>query len=437
MVSLKDSYDVVISGAGPAGLSLAAKMDPTLDVLVLDEGRIGYTTKSWGVLELKDLKVPDRFVANRLVSGASRTITGGEVFTKYADMPKDTSCAIIDEFEILQGWKDDAMANGVDFLEKTKFVGFDSDADSIDIHTSRQSISSRLLVGAMGYNSPLIEQLGIKRDVHYYVPIFGGYVENANFERQDAGLVSVLHEGTPTFAQYFPITQDEGIVWLFRLLKPRDFLAKSGEDWIKVLKNEYDDFTTKDPELKYAKLRKGRFGIVPMSSQSDNTRDRIFLYGDSGGTTPFSTLGFNAIYKTNDNVSNNLSSLLRIDDLSAQRLGCIETSLSDNFSETIMSLIFKMISCVKPHESRRMVEIFDRSGTYQQFAELIVNAHNNSVSPKDMVHMLGSSFCEMPMKDLARLGYLSMKNVGPVHLMKATYAIGQLYLSCVLKAKYD
>ncbi|MEM4755910.1 MAG: FAD-dependent monooxygenase [Candidatus Woesearchaeota archaeon] len=59
-------YDVIIAGAGPAGLMLAKELSKKQTVLVLEKGELGKTNKSWLTYEdrWKKEKFPKTYITN-------------------------------------------------------------------------------------------------------------------------------------------------------------------------------------------------------------------------------------------------------------------------------------------------------------------------------------------------------------------------------------
>ena len=65
-------FEVIIVGAGPAGLSLATELSRRHSVALIEKHCILGTNKAWGVLELDGFRAEEDLVLNRLTRATIR-----------------------------------------------------------------------------------------------------------------------------------------------------------------------------------------------------------------------------------------------------------------------------------------------------------------------------------------------------------------------------
>jgi geranylgeranyl reductase len=165
---MKDFYDVVIIGAGPAGLSCAIELQNSgKSVLVLEKNKtIGPKICAGGITsKIKELGIPID-IANKLFSSVKINLVGKEI--KISS--KDPIVGMIDR-EVLGKYLLSKIGNSVDIVSDLEVTAVNSD----HIMTSRGEIKFKKLVGADGSNSIVRRYLGLKNyrmavAIQYVIP---------------------------------------------------------------------------------------------------------------------------------------------------------------------------------------------------------------------------------------------------------------------------
>jgi len=422
-----DEYDVAIIGAGPAGLPLAADLSRDYKVALIERGEIGHTDKAWGVLETDGYRVDDDLVINRLYRGAIRLRSDDRSITIDEPVAEGDSCALVDEEKVMAKWKGQAESYGCSLFENTSYRDLSYTGDGVEVETDSGQFKARLLIDATGYNSPIAQKVGLHKEPDYYVPTFGGYVEGASFPDPTSGLVAVRDADTDVIGEYFPLSKERGVSWVFQAITPDEYATKSEDEWIQGLRDAYDVFTSNDPEVEGSHLVKECYGVIPMRQMDRKAADRVLMVGDAGGQTPFCTLGFNAIFKGHERVAEQVGYLLEKDDLSASSLNSVSYRDKNPLSDILMPILIKQGLEMPVDEMMGLVEPLIEYGSSKAFSQLQVRALDDSVRIEDLESFFRAS-SEMPMREKARMAWSGAKTSGFVDSCKAAYAVGRAYI---------
>ena len=418
---------MAIVGAGPAGLSLAADLSRDYKVALIERGEIGHTDKAWGVLETDGYRVDDDLVINRLYRGAIRLRSGDKTIDIDEPVAEGDSCALVDEEKVMAKWRGQAESYGCRLLENTSYRDLSYTDNGVEVETDSGQIKAKLLIDATGYDSPIARQLGLHKEPDYYVPTFGGYVEGASFPDPTSGLVVVRDADTDVYGEYFPLSEDRGVSWMFQTISPKEYATKSEDEWIQGLRDAYDGFASKDPEVAGSHLVKECYGVIPMRQMDRKAADRVLLVGDAGGQTPFCTLGFNAIFKGHERVAEQLGHLLEHDDLDADSLNAVSYREKNPLSDILMPILVKQGIEMPVDEMMEYVEPLIKYGSSEAFSQLQVRAMDDSIRIQDLesfVHASGN----VPLRDKVRMAWGGAKTAGFVDSCKAAYAVGRAYM---------
>ena len=150
------NYDVIIIGAGPAGLGSALNLAKKgIKVLVVEENKLGKTEKTWVTFlpVLKKYNLEENIV-NRIGSLTFRSYLGGcyKLDGKFA--------AAVDEENVLKNLTRQAQSFGAEIHEFESFVNYRYSDDIIVVNTDKSAYGAILMVDAMGEQSTLLESFG-------------------------------------------------------------------------------------------------------------------------------------------------------------------------------------------------------------------------------------------------------------------------------------
>ncbi|TNF23611.1 MAG: FAD-dependent oxidoreductase [Deltaproteobacteria bacterium] len=142
------AYDVIIVGAGPAGLSLAVELAEHVRVLVLERAPFGHTAATWYSYgdRVRDHGLDDAvaFRTDRLVF-----VSPNHKHEMFDD------CVVLDHGKVLDIWLERARARGAELVHG-EYLGHDVDASGVTVRSSAGEHRGRLLVDCTGPFSPIV-----------------------------------------------------------------------------------------------------------------------------------------------------------------------------------------------------------------------------------------------------------------------------------------
>jgi geranylgeranyl reductase family protein len=165
---LKQSHDVIVVGAGPAGATLAYELAKRgIGVLVLEKEKLprykccagGVTSKA---AKLLDFDISE--VAEDLISEVSFTFNSGSPYLGQHSQPLIYT-VMRDAFDYFLVQK--AQQLGASFMDGQQVTQIQVSADWVEISSADNILRSRLVVGADGAYSLVARELGMGRSVKY------------------------------------------------------------------------------------------------------------------------------------------------------------------------------------------------------------------------------------------------------------------------------
>jgi geranylgeranyl reductase family protein len=169
---LKQSHDVIVVGAGPAGATLAYELARRgIGVLVLEKEKLprykccagGVTSKA---AKLLDFDISE--VAEDVICEVSFTFNLGSPYLGQHSQPLIYTVMrdVFDYFLVMR-----AQQLGAALMDGQKVTQVRVDADWVEISTTDNIFRSRLVVGADGAYSVVAKELGMGRSIEYLVGI--------------------------------------------------------------------------------------------------------------------------------------------------------------------------------------------------------------------------------------------------------------------------
>lgn len=422
-----DWCDVAIVGAGPAGLSLAAELSKKHLVVLLEKGKIRRTHKAWCILELDGFRAEDEIVLNRMTKGIIRLRDGSAVHDFSNAMKPGEAVVLVDENNAMGKWTEIARANHCRLHENTTFLDFEYIADGVKLQTSSGEIQARLVVDATGYDSPIIEKLRLDTKTDFIVPTYGGYVRNASFEEPHTAIGLVMDSSSKVYAEYFPVSADKACVWVFLILTVQEFAEKSEEEWIDELRSGYAEVVSKDPEVSGSQLYLERYGVIPMKKGQQKAVDRILLVGDAGGSTPYSMLGFNRIYKNYKSVAQQISKRIEEKALTAESLNRISFNDGNAFSDVMSPMMIQTLTKFDFDDVLDVTRIIQERDLFAEFVDLQAHAADNSLK-LEHVQAFGRRLMTRPIRERLDIMRTSLRFLSLPDIIKLGHAAAREYL---------
>lgn len=325
-------YDVVIVGAGPAGLSVGCELSKELSVLVIEKDKVGETTKSW-VVPL-DIAYKNEDVKQFTFSGVTRwstnTFTGAKIswnaklFEKYP---------YIREKDILNYWAGVIRDNQSTTMDDCGYKDHYIENDLVTVRTSKGDFTCKLLIDASGSDSLVVNKYEIERD-YYWWAVYGCIVEHPNglpedmtvgeyrfwqtFKDTNVDPEASLRKGRPVFEYevFDEKTSFPLILFLEKTKVPVDFMK---QEFLRILREEESTRSFRDVTIKEHK-----YGYFPSGGLSQQiSEDRVAFIGDAGCWTTPCGWGMTFILNNYKHYAENLITLVKQDKLDKDSLNSL------------------------------------------------------------------------------------------------------------------
>ena len=169
---MKQSHDVIVVGAGPAGATLAYELAKKgIGVLVLEKEKLPRYKCCAGAVTSKTAKLLDfdiSGVVEDVINEVSFTFNLGDPYLGQHSQPLVYTVMrdVFDYFLVTR-----AQQMGAVFMDGQKVMRIQVSADWVEISTADDIFRSRLVVGADGAYSVVVKELGMGRSMEYVAGI--------------------------------------------------------------------------------------------------------------------------------------------------------------------------------------------------------------------------------------------------------------------------
>jgi 2-polyprenyl-6-methoxyphenol hydroxylase-like FAD-dependent oxidoreductase len=325
--------EVVVLGAGVAGLLIASELAGLHEVLVLEQAAAIPSTKFW----LTDRGSAD---ANPELAPAIDSAYSTMAFTAY----EGTSYLVPGDFcmwdsnRLLAALTTKLTRRGGRIEFGQRFYSLGTDDGKASVYVNDRRIDSRLVIDCMGGGSPIIYAKGIVDVIGFYL-LYG-----ATFPLRGTLVPVVLHNlmlsHQPGWIEAFP-TSDERLHLV--LIVPTAQLRPASD-----LKADFTFIATKSPYAEFidASGHERRFlgGVVPVARMRRRALDRLFFFGEAGQVNPAaSATALTRMLYNHRLIAAHLSDCLRAGDTSAQALSRHGAPAVGPFNERLQRALFRSI----------------------------------------------------------------------------------------------
>lgn len=290
-------YDAIILGGGPAGLAMASELSRKHSVLLIEKNKIGTTQKAWTTSR----KIVEEAGVQKHISVefplAYLRCLDGEKFYLHGDFVSMDECGVLDF------WKKRALKNGARIEDETEFKSMKRKNGAAHVKTSKGSFTGRLLIDCMGANSPLARELFERV---FYWSVYGEVFTNVDLKDTEIVGAAIRSEDVPTtWFEVLPVSKTSYVAYVFQYIEePLD-----PEKLSKIHQEHMREFYPKS-NPRFAKRERVREvkGIIPMGITYQNSKDNLFLFGDTSGIAPaLAGSGFTNILRHHKKVAQHLS----------------------------------------------------------------------------------------------------------------------------------
>ncbi len=306
-----ETFDIIIAGGGPAGLSAATELSKTHSVLVLEKKVPGTTSATW-------YTYADRVAEHSLEEAVAFSSDHLHfVAPSYKHDMKDC-CVVLDHNKVMQIWLQRAKNNGA-LIHHECFKDYKKESDGVVVTTDKGQYRAKLLIDATG-RSKIVEQNKLVRRVDAWV-IYGARIQVPSLERPTRIEYYPLNDDNNTYVGVHPYNDTETNFYIFKgqnntFGNPSD-LKKQFED---VLQSEFPN----------AEIIQPLAGSIPSGILKKYALDNVIFWGAAGMLNPDGCgMGFNEILRQVKPFSAEITRTFKANRLDQKALDRVAKSLRD------------------------------------------------------------------------------------------------------------
>lgn len=296
----KPDFDVIIAGAGPAGLLLASHIGKYFKILVLEKASVGRTTKFW-------VSTKRRLELHSLLDCAIHNATTVSMGTFLGGRAVATGEFVVtNEHKLLLTLAERCRKVGVEILENTQLTECHHNGRSLAVQTTSGPFISRLLVDATGGDSSFAAREEKYRPYGYFT-VYGHHLTGVQLASDEIILGYVLNDNNPVpVLEIVPTGRDTAFCVLV-------YVTKQHIEPL-LLRATFEEYLAQNPFLRLTpqtRMLNLKSGSIPIGKPVSRPIRGVVTYGEAGLIQPpFTGAAFNEVLEHNNLVATKLAKSL-------------------------------------------------------------------------------------------------------------------------------
>jgi flavin-dependent dehydrogenase len=337
--------DVIVAGAGVAGLLIGSEIANKHSVVLLEQGNCPPTNKYWLTDENAALANPE------LMDCVDRRYDFLDfvAFDGFRARIRGRYC-LWNTDKLVRRLSQTFSALGGRLLTDHRLYTFSETRGNVTVRANSELIQGRLLVDCMGFGSPIVGAKDVSTIVGYYI-IHGLEVE-VNEEIEPVGLDNILIHRRPSYFELFPTSR--GTAHAAIILPSRDYKPDRS---IKGDLHFILNCSHYKSKLRVPSNPKTYFGFIPVGRLRRPALDRIVFYGEAGQVNPAtSATGLSRMLHTYRQLGAALDNCLERDALDCSSLlRAIPLSMT-RMNRAFQETLFEQLLSFNSDDFRRLIQ---------------------------------------------------------------------------------
>jgi flavin-dependent dehydrogenase len=317
-----EKFDIIIAGAGPAGLTAAVELSKKFKILIIERRKPGTTTSTW-------YSYADRVKKYNIEEAVTGRFKEIRFLSPTQSHYMKDDCVIMNHNKVLQLWIDRAEANGA-VIRQEAFKDYKYKSGGVVVKTGEGEYFARLLIDAMGSGSGIVAKHKLIKRHDAWV-IYGGLIRHEKMETPHVLEYYPLNDKANSYVGVHPYSDTETNIYVFQ--GRSNTMGRPAE-----LKEIFDKTIQKlHPD---GKKIQNLGGTIVSGALKKYALDNVIFFGASGMLNPDGCgMGFNEILKQYQTFSKGIAKAMKNNNLDQKTLSKIAASLRDqevlNFQKII------------------------------------------------------------------------------------------------------
>lgn len=427
-------YDVIIVGAGPAGLSVGSELASDLRVLLIDKKTaVSQTQRSWFLPKRVVTDGDAQDILPYTYGGVKRFST--ETFTGASVIwDANYDYIYVDEHKLLHYWGDLIKQRGGEIRLDCFYRDSHVYDDRVVVNTSDGEFSAKLLIDASGYNSPIRREYAEPLKTYWWsvsgciaeLPEglgdmrVGDYMMWGTFADTNADINASMEDGRPIL-EYEILDDKTCFIFIFYLRPNRMEADEMKAEFLHVLRKE--DATRPFHNAEVKEWKHGWYPSGGIHSQQV-AEERVAFIGDAGCWTSPCGWGMSYITANYKQYAANLKEAVKNDHLSKHQLqSLIKLKLHTRYQVLLDQVVTHFLSYASANMLDQFIRLFEPGGPMEDKGPLLCEKlFTLTLSDDDVKYLVKHLAGFMDLKTLIRsmhpADYLLVLELMAEHLEK-------------------